>query len=32
MGGVNDDDVEFGLWMARYLNETFQVVDAKVND
>jgi hypothetical protein len=32
MGGVNDDDVDLGLWMAKYLNDTFQVVDATVND
>jgi hypothetical protein len=31
MGGVNDDDVD-RLWMAKYLNDTFEVVDATVND
>jgi hypothetical protein len=34
MGGVNDDDddVDLGLWMAKSLHDTFEVVDAAVND
>jgi hypothetical protein len=32
MGGVNDDDVDLGLRMAKYLNNTFQVIDVAVND